>query len=131
MDSFRRSLLKLDLDTPLRQYISGEAGSGKSSVVEALKYLAMSWGRPEAISTVAPTGIASVFISEETVHSKFLIQSRGISRENEKEEISQRSKIYVLIWDEIRMTGQALFCKAYKNMRRFLCTAEGEEPRVH
>ncbi len=37
----------------------------------------------------------------------------------------------MLIWDEISMTGQALFCKAYKKMKRFLCTSEDEEPRVH
>ncbi len=88
-------------------------------------------GKPEAISTVPQTGIAAVLINGETGHSKFLIKSRSISREKEKEEIQQWSKTYMLIWDEISMTGQALFCKAYKKMTRFLCTSEDEEPRVH
>ncbi len=91
-------MLKLDPGKPLRMHISGEAGTGKYRVVEALKYLAVSWRRPDAISTVAPTGIAAVLINGETVHSKFLIQSRSISRKKEREEINQWSRIYMLIW---------------------------------
>ncbi len=91
----------------------------------------MSWGRPDAISTVAPTGIAAVLINGETEHSKFLIQSRSISRKKEREEINKWSRIYMLIWDEISMTGQALFSKAYKTMCRFPCTAPDDDPRVH
>ncbi len=45
--------------------------------------------------------------------------------------MNQWSKVYMLIWDEISMTGQGLLCKAYKPMRRFLCTAQDEDPRVH
>lgn len=70
-------------------HISGEAGAGKSRVVEARNYLGTSWGRSDALSTVAPTRIAAVFINGESVHSEFLIQSRIISREKEKEEIEQ------------------------------------------
>ncbi len=83
--------------------------------MEALKYPASLCGRSDAISTVVPTGSAAVFINGETVHSKFLIPARSISREKNKEEINQWYKVYMLIWDEISMTGQVLFCKAYKN----------------
>ncbi len=47
LKSFRRSMLMLDPGKALRMHISGEAGTGKSRVVEALKYLAASWGRPD------------------------------------------------------------------------------------
>ncbi len=111
-------------------HISGEAGTGKSRVVEALKYLSASWGRREAISTVATTGIAAVLFNGETVHSKLLVKSRSISRGQEREEINQWSKVFMLMWDEISMTGQAYFAKPTKPMRRFLCTAQDEDPRV-
>ncbi len=44
MDSFERSLLQLNPGKPLRMHISEEVGTGKSRVVEALKYLSYSWG---------------------------------------------------------------------------------------
>ncbi len=37
----------------------------------------------------------------------------------------------MLIWDEISMTDHGLFCKAYKTIGRFLCTAQDEDLRVH
>ncbi len=40
--SFQRSLLKLVPETLLRMHILGETGTGKSRVVEALKYLSLS-----------------------------------------------------------------------------------------
>ncbi len=78
--SLKRSLLQLGPGKQLRMLTSGEAGTGISRVVEALKYLALSWGRPDAISTVAPTGIGAVLIEGETAHSKLLIKSGSISR---------------------------------------------------
>ncbi len=60
-----------------------------------------------------------MFINGETAHSKGLFKSGSISREKEIEEINQWSKLYMHIRDEIRMTGQALFCKAYKRIRKF------------
>ncbi len=39
LESFRRSLLKLDRGKPLRMHISGEASTGKYKVVQTLKYL--------------------------------------------------------------------------------------------
>ncbi len=95
-------------------HISGESGTGKSRVVEALKYLSASWGRPEAISTVAPTGIDAVLVYGGTVLSKFLIKAKSISRQKEREEINQWSKVYMLIRDEISMTIRGYFAKPTK-----------------
>ncbi len=60
----------------------------KSRVVENLKYLSYSWGKPDAIATVAPTGIAAVLVNGDTVHSKFLINSKSISKERERRDTS-------------------------------------------
>ncbi len=43
----------------------------------------------------------------------------------------QWSRIYMLVWDEISMTGQALFAKAYDRLRQFLCTIHEEDLRIH
>ncbi len=51
-------------------HVSGEGGTGKSRVFEALLFLAAGWSQPDSILTVAPTGIAAVQVNGETVHSK-------------------------------------------------------------
>lgn len=71
-------MLNLDSGQALRMHISREAGTGKSRVSVALTYVSASWGRWDAISTVALTGIAALLIDGETVNSNFLIQSRSI-----------------------------------------------------
>ncbi len=106
LDSLRISMLKLGPGKALRMHISGQAGAGQSSVVEALKCLAASWGSSHEIPTVVPKGIAAVLINGETVLSRFLIQSRSISREKETEEINEWSKVFMHIWDEICIRGR-------------------------
>lgn len=49
--------------------LNGEGGVGKSYVIKALQLLASLWGKPSAIKTVAPTGIAAVNVEGSTVHS--------------------------------------------------------------
>ncbi len=112
-------------------HISGEAGTGKSRIIDALRYLSKSWGKPEAICTVAPTGIAAVLIDGETVHSKFLINAKTVSKEKERKEIELWSKVLMLVWDEISMTGQSLFSTSFEKLRKFLSTPLGTDPRIH
>lgn len=53
--------------TPL--YITGAGGTGKSRIVEAIQYLCKSWGRPNGIRIMAPTGVAAAALGGTTVHS--------------------------------------------------------------
>ena len=70
LDAFKRSTARVSPGKPLRMHIAGEGGTGKSRVIDALKYLSTAWGRPNAEVTIAPTGIAAVLVKGETVHSK-------------------------------------------------------------
>ena len=62
LDAFRRALRGDSPGKPLRMHIAGEGGTGKSRVVEALRFLCKYWVKPNAVVTVAPTGIAAVLI---------------------------------------------------------------------
>ena len=57
------------LEPQLIGYLGGEAGSGKSAVIEALLIFATRWGRRNAIETLAFTGIAAIQADGKTIHS--------------------------------------------------------------
>lgn len=56
---------------PLRIYLGGEGGIGKSRVIKAKQYVSKSWGSPNAVRTVAHTGKAAFIVNGETLHSFF------------------------------------------------------------
>jgi len=61
----------------LRIILTGMGGTGKSHVVNALKHFASLWGHPNAVVTVASTGIAAVMIAGKTIHSYLAIPVEG------------------------------------------------------
>ncbi len=128
LDALKRTLLQHPPGNPLRMHLSGEGGTGKSRVVDALRFLAKGWGSPDSIVTVAPTGIAAVLVNGETVHSKLQMFQH---KRPTMEQLEQWSKVHMLIWDEISMTGQSLFAKAMKKIKAFLGTEPGDDPRIH
>ncbi len=74
--------------------------------------------------------IAAVVMSGETVHSKFLLNSKSVLKEKERDEIELWSSVSMLVWDEISMTGQSLFYRAFKKLRKFLCIPAEADPRI-
>ncbi len=92
-------------------HLSGERGTGKSRVFEALLFLAAGWGQPDSIVTVALTRIAAALVNGETVHSKLQIFH---NRKPTMLQLEEWSKVHMLIWDEISMTGHSLFVKPIK-----------------
>ena len=128
LSSIRKYELRLRPGKPLRVHIQGSAGTGKSRIVDALRFLALGWGYSDSIVTVAPTGIAAVNIFGETVHSKFNLRKQTRVSDSE---IENWSKVHILIWDEISMTGQLDFARSYIRLRKLLNTPKDEEPRIH
>lgn len=100
LESVRKSELGLRTSDPLRAHLQGAAGTGKSRIIDALKYLATQWGYDSSIVTVAPTGIAAVNIMRETVHSKFNLRGR---KNVSSKDLELWSKVHLLVWDEISM----------------------------
>ena len=109
-------------------HIAGEGGTGKSRVVDALRYLSKSWGKPNGVVTVAPTGIAAVLIKGETAHSKF--QTMHYFKPTLKD-IETWAGVYMVIWDEISMTEERLLVTAFRNLRKLLCPPLDQELRLH
>jgi chromosomal replication initiation ATPase DnaA len=54
---------------PLRMFMTGPGGTGKTHVVKALKKLMKSYGYAHQIRFLAPTGTAAALIDGQTVHS--------------------------------------------------------------
>ena len=63
--------------SPLRMYIGGEGGTRKSQIIKAIMLLAESWNIKSSARTVAPTGIAAVQVSGQTVDSFFKTPPKG------------------------------------------------------
>lgn len=53
----------------LRMFLTGEGGTGKSRVIDAVEAFCKSWHRPNALAKTAMTGNAAVSISGRTLHS--------------------------------------------------------------
>ena len=108
---------------PLRLFLSGGAGVGKSTVTNALyealiRYLnALPENDPDDISVVkvAPTGKAAFNIRGNTLHSAFKIPAnRGfnyctLDRDRLNTIRSQLQRIQVMFIDEISMVGSGMF----------------------
>lgn len=117
---------------PLRLYLGGEGGTGKSRVIESLQYLAKMWGRPNAVQTIAPTGKAAFLVNGSTIHSKFKFSSRNFKTSKmsaaDKEKFRE---LVLLIYDECGMAGKYELGRACHMLRKFVGTKENEECRVH
>ena len=53
----------------LRMFLTGEGGTGKSRVIDAVEAFCKSWHRPHALAKTAMTGKAAVGIAGRTLHS--------------------------------------------------------------
>lgn len=119
----------------LRMHIAGEEGTGKSRVIHAIRQLASSWARSEAVKTVATTGKAASLIDGETVHSFLRINpNRNAEMESLKVSEGERirfARLHMLIWDELSMASKELLAKAFRNLNILADTSPQNECRVH
>lgn len=91
-------------------YIGGEAGTGKSKVVEALMTFAHLWGREGSVETMAFTGVAAINIKGKTMHSARNLRLNGTepSTAPTVEMKTKFDRVVLCIIDEISITDQAL-----------------------
>ncbi|KAE8219110.1 hypothetical protein CF319_g7135 [Tilletia indica] len=105
---------------PLRLFMHGEAGTGKTVVVRLLRQLLERYGKGAQILFMAPTGKAACAIGGTTQHSAFAIDihRRGLANEDagqeQREQLSARRIRYLqntfanvrwLFFDEVSMTS--------------------------
>ncbi len=75
--------------------------------------------------------VSELFWSMKKLFTQSSSLFKGAYQMKEREARHQWSRMCVLIWDEIVMTGQALFAKACNRLRQFLCTGHDEDLRIH
>ncbi|CAB4042533.1 ATP-dependent DNA helicase PIF1, partial [Paramuricea clavata] len=123
---------------PLRLFLSGGAGVGKSTVTNALyealmRYLnAQLENDPDDVSVikVAPTGKAAFNIRGNTLHSAFKIPAnRGfnyctLDRDRLNTIRSQLEKLQVIFIDEISMVGSGMFTFLDLRLQQIMGTKE-------
>jgi len=87
-------------------FISGKAGTGKSSFLDYFKE-----NSKKKMAILAPTGVAALNIKGQTIHSFFKFRPRFIAKENIK--VKAKNKIYkkleLLVIDEISMVRADIF----------------------
>lgn len=98
----QKSLLEIMENTDKNLFITGKAGTGKSTLLQEFKHLSV-----KKIVLVAPTGVAALNIGGQTIHSLFRIKpSEYIDPKQLKTPKTTKellSKIETLIIDEISM----------------------------
>jgi hypothetical protein len=99
-----------DIKPQLIAYLGGQAGTGKSTVVDALLAFAQQWDRAGSVETLASTGAAAINISGSTMHSAPNLKLNGAeSNAPPSNEMKARfMQVVLVIIDEISITYQAL-----------------------
>ncbi|KAJ3522430.1 hypothetical protein NMY22_g11894 [Coprinellus aureogranulatus] len=92
---------------PLRLYLGGAAGTGKSTVVESVQQFFEETERGEEIKICAFTGVAAKNINGVTLHSALSLASDTRNRNTQAYQnlVSRWEKVRLLIIDEISMIG--------------------------
>uniref|UniRef100_A0A1X7SM34 ATP-dependent DNA helicase n=1 Tax=Amphimedon queenslandica TaxID=400682 RepID=A0A1X7SM34_AMPQE len=121
-------LLRLDNIKPLRMFISGVGGTGKSFLIEAMKCLVDDIWHPKSgkimCAIVAPTGIAAFNVGGLTIHRLFQlpIEHEGktagywaLSKEAQKRMKMTLKNLKIIIVDEVSMVSNLNL--AYLHMR--------------
>jgi hypothetical protein len=116
-----------DAPPQLRFFLSGPAGTGKSTVIKALVDFATRWGAMDAILLTATSGIAGVNIQGQTYHRAMGVAYDGDDGDDDGCKKSTRSstvdkdrwsRIRVVVLDEVSMLGASRLDDINKHMKR-------------
>ncbi|KAE8250676.1 hypothetical protein A4X13_0g4500 [Tilletia indica] len=117
---------------PLRLFMHGEAGTGKTVVVRLLRQLLERYGKGTQILFMAPTGKAACAIGGSTQHATFAIDlhRRGLASEElgheQRDQVSSRRIRYLqntfanvrwLFFDEVSMTSCQMLAEIDQALR--------------
>jgi hypothetical protein len=110
---------------PLRLFLTGPGGTGKTCVVNCLKLLMERYGRGHCIRFLAPTGTAATLIGGQTIHSGIGLKIADRSDNSDKdwdlhatilvgkkaELTAEWKNVDFALIDEGSMMGQDLLCE--------------------
>ncbi|KAJ7176041.1 hypothetical protein C8R43DRAFT_872965, partial [Mycena crocata] len=98
-------------DKPLRMYLGGQGGTGKSTVINALQEFFIARGQARRFRLASYTGVAARNISGMTLHAALNLGSQYRNTRSQKSKRDLRSMwegVDFLFIDEISMVGCAL-----------------------
>ena len=131
LNSLEAQMGRNKLIDPLRAYIGGEAGTGKSRIINAVLDFAKAWGKYNPIKTIAPTGIAAIQVRGRTARSFFNIRKNGSnSRKITDRDREIFAQVTIILWDEISITSKRQFARAIRYLRKVCDTKPGERCRI-
>lgn len=85
-----------------------------------LQFISKRRGRPNAVTTVAPTGKAAYLVSSETLHSLFKFNSTNFKSSMVSEENKgKRKELFLLLYDEVWMAGKHELANGFHMLKRF------------
>ncbi|KAJ1518937.1 hypothetical protein ONE63_011454 [Megalurothrips usitatus] len=103
--------------------VNGKAGSGKSTVIEGMRYRIWAWGAGrKRYLLMAPTAIAAVHIDAQTIHSTLKIAPQGEFKELQGDTLRKFQEamqdVEFLIIDEFSMLGCKMLGYIDRRMRQ-------------
>lgn len=90
-------------DGQLLMYLGGTAGSGKSRVIDAVRYFAQSWARTRSVMCAAPTGVAAANVDGSTLHSLLKLSLGGTTKKAPQSLVELFTGVVLIIIDELSM----------------------------
>ncbi len=112
----QQELFRLIEDTREHVFVTGRAGTGKSTLLQHL-----AWNTDKQIAVCAPTGVAALNVEGQTIHSLFRLPI-GLIADSELEQSEPARKIMnaidTLVIDEISMVNADLMDAIDRSLRQ-------------
>ncbi|MET0734999.1 MAG: AAA family ATPase [Microbacterium sp.] len=111
----QEALFRLIEDTREHVFVTGRAGTGKSTLLQHL-----AWHTSKQIAVCAPTGVAALNVEGQTIHSLFRLPIGLIGTTDEKQSEPTRkilNSIETLVIDEISMVNADLMDAMDRSLR--------------
>ena len=115
-----------DRPSPLRMYIGGSGGTGKSRVIQAIQEFFKRTGQPRRFRVCSFMGVAARNVSGSTLHSALNLNERKgtkFSAKSRRDLITKWEGVDFLLVDEVSVIGQKLLVSIHEA----LCIAKGND----
>jgi ATP-dependent exoDNAse (exonuclease V) alpha subunit len=112
----QEALFRLIEDTREHVFVTGRAGTGKSTLLQHL-----AWNTSKQIAVCAPTGVAALNVEGQTIHSLFKLPLGIIGAHDEDQSDATRkllNAIDTLVIDEISMVNADLMDAIDRSLRK-------------